>query len=249
MVSEHSKPHYGFYSLPVIGLVVLFFVVGGGLIALWLSRGVGLVVASFGLYVAISYGISLLALGQDESPELPDILRLQGDEQALDVGCGLGPTTVAVAKHLASGRVTGVDLWSQMEVPGNSARRAAQNATIEGVGDRVTFRPEPINALDLPFPDASFDLVTASSVLNNLSGDDQKMQTLTEIRRVLRPGGRFLLIEPLRNLGSFLLFTPLGFWQISSQEKWEERLHSAGLVGLRYAQRGMLGCFLVEKPL
>ncbi len=248
MVSERSKPHYGFYSLPIIGLMVLFCLVVGGLVTLWLSNILGLVVIAFGAYVAVSYGLSILVLGQDRSSELPGILRLRGDEQVLDVGCGLGSTSVAVAKRLKDGRVTGVDLWNQMEIPGNSARRAAQNAAIEGVADRVTFCPEAINVLDLPFPDASFDLVTAASVLNNLSGDEHKARALAEIARVLRPGGRFLLLEPLRDLPSFLLFTPLGFWQLSHKEKWEELLRDAGFVQPRFEQRGMVGCFLLETP-
>jgi len=68
------------------------------------------------------------------------------------------------------------------------------------------------NVLELPFQGSTFDLVTCSSVLNNLHSDDLKIKALSEIHRVLKPSGRFLIAEPLRSLRIFSssLLLPFG---------------------------------------
>lgn len=142
----------------------------------------------------------MLLAGHKEGEEgkLEALLELKGNGEALDVGCGLGRMTIAVAKHLDRGRVVGIDIWDRMEIPGNSPERAYANAEIEGVRERVEFKTG--NVLSIPFPDDSFDVVTSSGVMNNLHGDAERLKAFEEIFRVLRPGGRFLLLEPLRDL-------------------------------------------------
>ena len=77
----------------------------------------------------------------------------------MDVGCGLGKMTIGVAKHLSTGKIIGIDIWSKVEIPGNSPEHAYANAQIEGVGGKVEF--ETGNVLSIPFPDNSFDVVTS----------------------------------------------------------------------------------------
>jgi SAM-dependent methyltransferase len=100
----------------------------------------------------------------------------------------------------------------------------------------------------MPFPDGSFDLVTSSSVLNNLQGDSSKIKFFHEILRVLRPGGRFLLIEPLCDRGGFLTFTLLGVWMLLPKDKWIELLEKTGFTNLKYEYHDRLGVFLAKKP-
>jgi ubiquinone/menaquinone biosynthesis C-methylase UbiE len=98
------------------------------------------------------------------------------------------------------------------------------------------------------FPDGSFDLVTSSSVINNLQGDSAKIKAFQEIFRVLRPGGRFLLIEPLRDRWGFLIFTLLDVWMLLTKDRWIALLEKAGFTNLKYAYHDYLGVFLVKKP-
>ena len=247
MAKDSVKPHYGYYALPIFTIFSAIIIVTGILVAIFVWRLAGIIIIGLGLYLILSYGISIHLAGQAESSNPPEILKLKGDEKVLDVGCGLGRMTICVAKHLNTGKVIGIDIWDKMEIPGNSPERAYTNAQIEGVRDRVEFKTG--NILSIPFPDNSFDVVTSSSVINNLHGDSEKLKALEEILRVLRPGGRFLLLEPLRDLWGFLTWTPFFVWILLPKDRWISLLEKTGFVNLRYDYFHRMGTFLVEKPM
>jgi ubiquinone/menaquinone biosynthesis C-methylase UbiE len=214
-------------------------------ITIWLWWPLGILVIAAGLALMLNYGVSMYLLGQSKSLNPPPMLGLKGDETVLDVGCGLGKMTVGIAKHLKTGRVIGIDIWSKAEIPGNSVKRAMENARIEGVADRTKFRTG--NVLAIPFDDESFDVVTGVSVINNLHNDEDKLKALEEIYRVLRSGGKFLLLEPLRDLHGALVFTPLFIWMTLPKEKWINLLENAGFENLEYERSNKMGAFLVKK--
>jgi SAM-dependent methyltransferase len=233
-----KTPHYGYYAFTIlVGLAGLILVVGAVLFVL-VSRTAGVLVLGFGVYIMVSYPVSIYWLKQSEHLDVSNIVQLKGDERALDVGCGLGKVTIGVAKHLTTGKVMGIDIWNTVEIPGNSPERAYENAEIEGVQDKVEFRSGDV--LQLDFDDNTFDLVTGSSVLNNLAGDEKKLKAMKEIYRVLKPGGTFFLLEPLRDLRGLFTFTPFAFWELLSREKWIELLEEANFVDLDYDYNGQV---------
>src|SRR5262249_12529316 len=95
-----------------------------------------------------------------------DDLRLRGDERVLDMGCGRGAVLIAVAKRLTTGRATGIDLWSTSDQSGNARDVTLQNATLEGVRDRIDVETGDMRSL--PFADRSFDLVVSSLAIHNI---------------------------------------------------------------------------------
>ncbi|MGI0129412.1 MAG: class I SAM-dependent methyltransferase [Thermoplasmata archaeon] len=119
--------------------------------------------------------VLLYTLAQDLrwKAELVRRLRPRRGERALDLACGTGLIYERITQFLGPDAVVGLDVNRSML---SGARR--------GHSDRQMVRADSLN---LPFRDASFDLVTAGYLfkyvpLDSLSG---------EIRRVLRPGGRF----------------------------------------------------------
>src|SRR4051812_12227826 len=125
--------------------------------------------------------------------ELLERLALRGDERILDLGCGRGAVLLMAAQHLTTGRAVGVDLWRSVAQSGNSAEATQRNATAEGVADRVELHTGDMTAL--PFEDNSFDLVLSSLAVHNISGRAGREKAISEAVRVLRPGGRLMIVD------------------------------------------------------
>jgi SAM-dependent methyltransferase len=122
-----------------------------------------------------------------------DKIPWRGDERVLDVGCGLGLFLIGAAKRLATGRAIGIDKWQAADLSGNKPAGTLDNAMIEGVADRVEVHTG--DARELPFDDAWFDVVLSSGVIHNIPKARERETAIREIARVLRPGGRVLIVD------------------------------------------------------
>ncbi|MFI5280983.1 MAG: methyltransferase domain-containing protein [Gemmatimonadales bacterium] len=128
---------------------------------------------------AASYTISAAHADEHVLARIVELARPRPDWTALDIATGTGHTALAVAPHVAS--VIGFDLTPEMLAEADKLRAA------RGVSN-VTFREGDVHAL--PFPDASFDLVTSRRAPHHFSNITL---ALGEMKRVLRPGGRLLI--------------------------------------------------------
>jgi SAM-dependent methyltransferase len=99
-------------------------------------------------------------------------------ERVLDVACGTGVVARAAARLVGSGRVTGLDIN-----PGMLAMARAQPGA-----EAICWREG--DAVQLPFPDGSFDLVLCQQGVQFFS---DRVAGLREMRRVLTAGGRMVL--------------------------------------------------------
>ena len=103
----------------------------------------------------------------------------------LDVGCGTGAGTLALAAAVgATGVVRGVDYDAMM------IAEARQRALYEGVDSRVFYHQA--NAIALPWPDGYFDAIRSDRVLQHML---EPVRAFDELVRVTRQGGRVVVID------------------------------------------------------
>lgn len=139
--------------------------------------------------IAGSYDLNnrLHSFGRDQAWRRAAVkaAAIQRGARVLDVACGTGDLTEALARTNAS-EVIGLDFTRQMlDVAETKQKKltsetAAKVSYVEG------------DAMDLPFDDASFDALTIAFGIRNVQ---EPAKALREFARVLRPGGRLVILE------------------------------------------------------
>lgn len=132
--------------------------------------------------------------GRRATHDLARDIRLEKGMQVLDVGSGLGGASRHLAKEFGC-RVIGLDLSEEY------CRVATSLTQRLGLDSLVSFRHG--NAIDLPFPDASIDIVWTQHAAMNIS---DKSRLYHEFWRVLKPGGRLAIYDILAGPGGDVYF-------------------------------------------
>jgi arsenite methyltransferase len=123
-----------------------------------------------------------------------DRLPWEGDEAVLDLGCRRGAALLAAARHAPRGRLVGV-------ATRNSPTAALAGASAAGVLERVEVLEA--DARDLPFEDESFDVVVSDRALHGIPHAVGRELAVRHIARVLRPGGRVVILD-VRRTGEYV---------------------------------------------
>jgi ubiquinone/menaquinone biosynthesis C-methylase UbiE len=137
-------------------------------------------------------GLDLMNRGQYEQrltsywlKALPDVkARLEAGGRALDVGCGAGRVSVALAKAFPKATVVGLDPDRE------SVRQAQAAATAAGLSGRISFIAANTGTLD---GGEGFDLITACDCIHDFAAP---LLTLKQIRTLLKPDGTLFIVEP-----------------------------------------------------
>jgi demethylmenaquinone methyltransferase/2-methoxy-6-polyprenyl-1,4-benzoquinol methylase len=191
-------------------------------------------------------------------------IALDGGQPArvLDLCCGTGDLSF-LAEEIGARTVTGLDFTLPMLAVARRRKLASGARSRFAQGD----------ALRLPFPDAAFDAITVGYGLRNIADPEA---ALSEMRRVLAPGGRAAVLDfgkpdnPIAAAlyGAFLhtmmpavgwlfhrdpqtyLYIPASLERYPGQRRVAELMKRAGLVNVRYENRllGTMGINIGEAP-
>lgn len=141
----------------------------------------------------------------DEAVRIADV---QASDQVLEVACGTGRGTVRIARHIGEdGRLYAVDLTEAMLE--RARRKLARRDLLDGVDLRLG------DARELPFPDGVFDVVY-NAYMFDLIDSAEIPHVVSEFTRVLKPGGKIVLVNMSKNTTEKTLY---------------EHLHENGLLG------------------
>lgn len=166
-------------------------------------------------------------------PQLP----LAEDAHVLDVGCGGGANLAVLLKRCPKGRADGLD-YSAESVAASRKKNAKE------LGRRCTVTQGDVGAL--PYGDGTYDAVTAFETVYfwpDLS------QAFSEILRVLKPGGRFLLACEMGDASDTTWTSRIDGLTIYAGEDLKARLEAAGFINVKLEKtRKVWFCIVAEKP-
>lgn len=131
------------------------------------------------------YDLMAKLLGADAARALfVEQADCRAGDRVLEIGCGTGSLLLLVKQAQPAADVVGLDPDpNALAIARRKARRAGVEISLDqGFADA------------LPYPDASFDRVLSSFMFHHLSRD-VKENTLREVRRVLKPGGSFHMVD------------------------------------------------------
>ena len=182
--------------------------------------------------------------------ELPTRRFLEsGRGRVLDGGAGSGRATVMVLLARPHASVVALDLFAEgYGIGGNVPDRLRANARAAGAADRLEIKNGDLRAL--PFDAGSFDAAVSSFAIDHL-GKKGSQQAITEMARVLRPGGQFLLM--VLNTDAYVKFAyPLIHYHMyyghgGGTERWRAALTAAGFEVVEQGTQPATMYFVGEK--
>ncbi len=156
---------------------------------------------------------ALFGMGETFYRKSVGAVTLQKGMRALDLGCGPGAMSFALAETAHPGaRIIGIDISED------------QLAYAMSRADAYACKPEFRNmSMDwLEFPDAHFDVVTASMSIHE-TPPEVRRSALSEVARVLKPGGTFILVEWSRPHFGLLgiLWYPMVRFGEKNRDNWD----------------------------
>ena len=169
-----------------------------------------------------------------------------GKGQVLDIGSGSGRTSIMVGLARPDVEITALDNFSAQYIRGNGEDLLRRNLRAAGIDGRVkTLRAD---MRQIPAPDGSFDGVVSSYAIDHLNREGIE-RSLGEVRRVMRPGGEFLLMVIKADGWLKFAYGPLLLHSRGvGPDFWKRKLEEAGLTVVEQGQTPGTAYYLCRKP-
>ena len=231
---------FGFASVIAALLAFYAFFALEGSIHLQLITFTILLLLSFNFFIG---NIIAKSSKDEKNLVLPYVDLLKNEHNVvLDAGCGSGRTTVSLAKVSKDVNIVAFDRFDASYIEGGGQALLKHNVNLAGIASRVTIETGDIT--NTPFPDNHFDAAVSSYMFDHL-GDD-KLPALQEMWRILKPGGRFLLVIVVRGYASFGMANVLSL-AIDTREDWKQLFRESGFYLIDEGNINLGAYFLIEK--
>ncbi len=218
-VTNIVRFNWHFYILAVVGT----------LLGLLLAYRLG------GVFITIGWGVALAVIGTTLTSLLvswyvydySDLYRFEwvdlpaAPQAIVNIHAGFDETSDLLAQHYPDAQLRIFDFYHPEQHTEVSIRRA--RAAYPGHPDT-----EKVATDQLPLSPASVDLVFLTLAAHEIRDDHERAVCLASLRRALRPGGRIIVTEHLRDAPNFLAYT-LGFLHFLSRSTWLSTFAAAEL--------------------
>jgi len=161
----------------------------------------------------------------------------------LDAGCGAGRTTLALARALKFSHIVGLDAFDSEYIEGGGRSLFENNMRLARLVDRVQAKQGSL--LELPFDNDSFDAAVSGHAMDHLG--QMKKQGLGEILRVLKPGGRFLLVVWVPSWTMVAVLGVLAFF-LTSGASWKRMAADVGFTVTDEGKFNGVWFLVLKKP-
>lgn len=207
-----------------------------------------ILVFTFLLLLAVNFFIGNIIARGSQSQEgmvLPyvDLLN-SGKDKILDAGCGAGRTTISLLKAAPDINIVAFDRFDAHYIDDGGKGLLKQNLDFAGITSQVKIEQGDITAM--PFSNDSFDAAVSAYMFDHLGGN--KLIALQEMWRILKPGGRSLLVLIVRSYSSFALANILSF-AFDTRKDWRKLFKQSGFMLIDEGDINFGAYFLIEKPL
>jgi SAM-dependent methyltransferase len=166
-----------------------------------------------------------------------------GKNTVLDAGCGAGRTTISLSKTSSGINIVAFDRFDASYIEEGGKTLLRHNLELAGISARVTTEQGDITSM--PFKTESFDAAVSSYMFDHLGKN--KLKALKEMLRVIKPGGRFLLIVAVRGYSAFAIANILSF-AFATRKDWKRLFRESGFELLDEGNINFGAFFLIEKP-
>jgi len=166
-----------------------------------------------------------------------------GKNNVLDAGCGAGRTTISVSKTSPDVNIVALDRFDAGYIEDGGVGLLKSNLALAGISSRVKI--EKGDVLSMPFENNSFDAAVSSYMFDHLGKN--KLAALKETWRVLKPGGRFLLIIVVKGYSSFAIANVLSL-AFATRSDWKKLFYESGFKLIDEGNLNFGAYFLIEKP-
>ncbi|BAV32910.1 SAM-dependent methlyltransferase [Sulfuricaulis limicola] len=244
---DAAKYDFGWAPAWTLGPWIAALVMASATVAVYAAAPAWWPFAFLFTLLAASFFAGALITASSTRPDhavLPMVDLLSGESDlVLDGGCGAGRTTVALGRALKKGRIVALDRFDSDYIEGGGRALLERNLRLAALDERVEIRQGDLT--QLPFPDRTFDSAVSAHAMDHLG--PQIIQGLSEMRRVLKPGGRFLLVVWVPGWAMFAIASVLAFF-LTGKREWKQLTNRAGF---QIRDQGHFNGFwflLLEKP-